>query len=185
MKTFLSLSVLALAACATGCTTTQPVGQTGIFAPGALTATQATARQAIDALNTEFAYLIDHDHSEGVADLFTESGVQGVMGGQLVEGREAIRRSYAERKTRGVRTARHLFTNLRLTFESESRVRGSTILLLFAVDGPPPHYAEPLGVADYEDIYERDPNGRWRFVSRLIRPVFSHRTQKPVILKDK
>jgi hypothetical protein len=74
MKTFLSLGVLALAVCVTGCTTTQPLGQTVIFAPSVLTAAQAMARQAIDALNTEFAYLIDHDQSEGVADLFTESG---------------------------------------------------------------------------------------------------------------
>jgi hypothetical protein len=59
------------------------------------------------------------------------------------------------------------------------------ILLLFAANGPPPHFAEPLGVADYEDIYERGSDGQWRYTSRLIHPVFSHRTQKPTLLKEK
>src|SRR5690606_9155468 len=111
-------------------------------------------RLEIEALNAEFAYLIDHDQSAGVADLFTEDGVYGRSAGGSSVGREAIRDSYRRRKDAGVRTARHIFTNLRLTPLADRRVAGNCILLLFAQDGPPPHPAEPMVVADYDDIYE-------------------------------
>ena len=72
-------------------------------------------RLEIDALNAEFAYLIDHDQSDRVAELFTEDGVYGRSTGQRSAGRDAIRQSYQRRKDHGVRTARHIFSNLRLT----------------------------------------------------------------------
>src|SRR5882762_10137386 len=82
------------------------------------------ARLAIEELNAEFAYLIDHNRSELVADLFTEQGSYGRASGERSVGRDAIRFAYASRKTKGPRTARHIFTNLRLTFESELRATG-------------------------------------------------------------
>jgi ketosteroid isomerase-like protein len=129
-------------------------------------------RLEIDALNAEFAYLIDHDQSEGVADLFTEDGVYGRSTGQRSTGREAIRDSYRLRKDAGVRTARHIFSNLRLTPISDTQLRGSVILTLFAEDGPPPHPAEPLVIADYDDIYELSDDGRWRYRERIISWIF-------------
>ena len=58
-------------------------------------------RLEIEALNAEFAYLIDHDQSDGVADLFTVDGVYGRSTGDRSVGREAIRDSYKRRKTMG------------------------------------------------------------------------------------
>jgi SnoaL-like domain len=135
-------------------------------------------RLAIDELNTEFAYLIDHDLSEGVADLFSEQGSYGRATGERSVGRDAIRLAYAARKANGPRTARHSFTNLRLTFESERRARGTCIMTLFAEDGLPPHVAEPFLVADYDDIYERGSDGRWRYASRTITWLFMRRDGK-------
>jgi ketosteroid isomerase-like protein len=129
-------------------------------------------RIEIEALNAEFAYLIDHDQSEGVADLFTADGVYGRSTGERSEGREAIRQSYERRKAHGTRTARHIFSNLRITRESETRAHGTVILTLFAQDGPPPHPAEPMVVADYDDIYERGGDGKWRYKERLITWLF-------------
>jgi hypothetical protein len=130
-------------------------------------------RLEIDALNVEFAYLIDHDQSEHVPELFTKDGVYGRSTGQRSVGREAIRESYKRRKDHGLRTARHIFTNLRLTPLADGLVGGACILTLFARDGLPPHPAEPLVVADYDDIYARCDDGRWRFKQRLITWVFA------------
>ncbi|WP_309085745.1 nuclear transport factor 2 family protein [Chelativorans sp.] len=129
-------------------------------------------RLEIEALNAEFAYLIDHDLSEGVADLFTVDGVYGRSTGGRSVGREAIRESYKRRKSGGPRTARHVFTNLRLTPVDDGRVKGTCILTLYARDGLPPHPADPMVVADYDDIYERGDDGRWRFKERIISWIF-------------
>ena len=142
-------------------------------------------RLEIEALNAEFAYRIDHDLSDQVAELFTEEGSYGRSssgGGARSVGRDAIRRAYAARAERGDRTARHIFTNLRLCYESETRVTGTCILLLFADDGLPPLPAEPNLVSDYEDIYERGDDGVWRYASRTVTHLFLHRDHKPVVL---
>jgi hypothetical protein len=130
-------------------------------------------RLEIEALNAEFAYLIDHDQSHDVADLFTEDGIYGRSSGARSTGRDAIRETYRLRKDRGVRTARHIFTNLRLTPIDDNRVRGSCILTLFAQDGPPPHPADPLVVADYDDLYQLCDDGRWRFKERIVTWIFA------------
>lgn len=129
-------------------------------------------RLEIERLNAEFAYLIDHDLSEQVAELFTEDGVYGRSTGERSEGRAAIRQSYSVRKSHGPRTARHIFSNLRLEIESDTRVKGTTILTLFANDGVGPHPAEPMLVADYDDIYEKDTDGVWRYRQRIITWLF-------------
>lgn len=130
-------------------------------------------RPEIEALNAEFAYLIDHDQSDRVADLFTEDGIYGRSTGDRSVGREAIRDSYRRRKDKGPRTARHVFSNLRLTPRDDGRVDGACILTLFARDGLPPHPADPLVVADYDDVYECcDDDGRWRFKQRIISWIF-------------
>jgi ketosteroid isomerase-like protein len=128
-------------------------------------------RVAIESLIAEFAYLIDHNQTDKVADLFTEDGWYGREGGARSVGRDAIRKSYAGRAARGVRTARHIFTNLRLTVHSADEAEGVCILLLFAADGAPPLPAEPMLVQDYKDTY-RKVDGCWLFASRETRQVF-------------
>ena len=85
---------------------------------------KALIRSEIEALNAEFAYLIDHDLSERVADLFTEAGSYGRSAGGRSTGHSELRAAYAARAVRGDRTARHIFTNLRLVFESSMRANG-------------------------------------------------------------
>jgi SnoaL-like domain len=140
------------------------------------------ARSEIAALSAEFAYLIDHDLSERVADLFTKAGSYGVHEGKRSVGRAEIRAAYAARVARGLRTARHVFTNLRLTFESPDRVGATSILTLFADDGAPPRPAEVNLVADYEDVIVREPDGVWRYDSRTIVAAFVHPGGKPAVL---
>lgn len=130
------------------------------------------ARLEIDELNAEFAYLIDNNRSAEVADLFTPQGSYGRSSGERSIGREAIRAAYAGRAGRGPRTARHIFTNLRLTYRDDGLVEGKSILTLYAEDGVPPHVAEPFLVADYDDVYAKGEDGRWRYESRTITWLF-------------
>jgi hypothetical protein len=141
------------------------------FGGGVSALEAALARIEIDALIAEFAYRIDHDRSETVAELFTENGWYGRDSGQRSVGRAAIRAAYAARSTHGRRVARHIFTNLRLSVRSVTEADGVCILLLFAADGDGPHPAEPKLVQDYHDTY-RKVGGRWLFASRETFPAF-------------
>jgi SnoaL-like domain len=128
-------------------------------------------RQLIEALNAEFAWLIDHQDGAGVEELFTASGVYD-MSNRLYRGRGEIKGFYDARKSRGRRAARHVFTNLRLMPESAGRATGTVILLLYACDGEPPYPTDAILIADYEDVYVREGDGSWRYESRAIVPVF-------------
>jgi ketosteroid isomerase-like protein len=140
----------------------------------------ALIRSEIEALIAEFAYRIDHGLSETVADLFTEDGWYGRPDGAKSVGRDAIRAAYAKRAERGERTARHIFTNLRLTIDSAEAAHGTTILLLFAGDGPPPLPARPVMVQDYNDEY-RLVDGEWRFAERATHRLFVDESYKDVL----
>lgn len=139
---------------------------------------QLLARLEIDALNAEFAYRIDRGDPETVVDLFTANGFYARSTGEKSVGREAIRAAYRQRAAAGKRTARHIFTNLRLTHESDNRIQGQCILTLFAQDGEPPLVAEPFLVADYDDIYEREADGCWRYAQRVVTWRFVQRDGK-------
>jgi len=135
-------------------------------------------RCAIEALNAEFAHRIDRGNPEDVAELFVEDGSYGRASGERSHGHAELRAAYRQRSARGPRTARHLFSNLRLTPRADGDLDGSCVLTLFAADGVPPHVADPFLVADYDDIYRRCDDGRWRYVSRTITWLFLQRDGK-------
>ena len=146
--------------------------------------TDPLLRLEIEALIAEFAWRIDRGDPASVADLFAPDGWYGRSTGERSVGRDAIRAAYAARAERqaeaGVRTARHLFTNLRLERQDADSAAGSCILLLFAADGPPPHPAVPLLVQDYDDTYRRI-DGSWLFASRAVAKVFVGENFAPVL----
>lgn len=141
-------------------------------------------RLEIEALIAEFAWRIDRGDPATVAELFTEDGWYGRESGDRSVGHDAIRAAYAARAKReataGVRTARHLFTNLRLVQQDADNASGTSVLLLFAADGPPPHPAHPLLVQDYDDTYRR-VGGQWLFASRAVRKLFVGEHFAPVL----
>jgi ketosteroid isomerase-like protein len=141
---------------------------------------QAVARSEIEALIAEFAWLIDHGESGRVAALFTDDGWYGRDSGERSTGHAEIARAYAERADGGERTARHIFTNLRLSFVADDAAEGECILLLFAADGRPPLPAEPMLVQDYLDRYRR-VDGHWRFASRQTRRIFASPAYRQVL----
>jgi hypothetical protein len=124
-------------------------------------------RVRIAALVTRFAWLVDR----GVEDLFTDDGVYA-MGEHKLMGRPAIRDFYSARRARG-RTSRHVFSNLVIDTIDDRTACGRSVVTLHAADGPPPHSAAPVLVADYEDQLIRDEQtGEWRFAVRVVTPVF-------------
>lgn len=128
-------------------------------------------RSEIEALIAEFAWRVDHAGGEGVPELFTEDGVYSLHG-MAAEGREQIEAFYEHRRARGERTSRHLYTNLHLRTVAADRAEGTCVLTLHAGDGPPPLPLAPLMVADYDDVYVRGVDGRWRFERRDARLLF-------------
>jgi|RhiMetdeSRZDD1v2_1073273.scaffolds.fasta_scaffold02295_12 SnoaL-like domain len=135
--------------------------------------------RALTDLVHEFAYRVDFGPAETIADLFIEDGWYG-WGEKRSVGRDAIRDTYRQRAARGLRTARHLCTNLRFSMLSDDKAQGQSIWLLFAEDGPPPHAAVPLLVADVNDVFVRQ-NMRWLFESRQLTDVFVAPERKPVL----
>lgn len=131
----------------------------------------AETRQAIEAINAEFAWLIDHRDGAGVESLFTADGVYD-MSNHVFRGRDEIKGFYDARKSRGRRAARHVFSNLHLILEGADRAIGTTILTLYACDGDPPYPTQAILIADYNDVYVRDDARRWRYESRVLVPVF-------------
>ncbi|OLR91873.1 nuclear transport factor 2 family protein [Actinokineospora bangkokensis] len=132
----------------------------------------AATRADITDLLVEFAWRIDHDEGRGVEDLFTEDG-EYLLFGHPVRGRDNIRSLYDHRRSRGTRTSRHLFDNIRVTpGPSEREARATSVLTLHAADGRPPLPLAPLLVADYTDALHRDDDGQWRFHRRTTTLLF-------------
>jgi hypothetical protein len=139
-------------------------------------------RSELEAFLAEFAYRIDRGDPQTVADLFTPNGQYIWEGHGASAGRDAIRATYARRSSLGVRTARHLFTNLRFE-RSGAQVVATSILLLFAENGPPPHPAIPLLLADVDDIFVQ-LEGRWLLTSRRLTDIFVDSRRSPVLPLD-
>jgi SnoaL-like domain len=131
----------------------------------------AEARQAIEAINAEFAWLIDHCDGAGAEGLFTTEGVYD-MSNRVFRGRDEIRGFYDARKARGRRASRHVFSNLHVAMEGPGRATGTTVLTLYACDGDPPYPTQAILIADYNDVYVRDGTRQWRYESRVFVPVF-------------
>jgi ketosteroid isomerase-like protein len=134
--------------------------------------TRIQIRLAIEDLNTSFTYHLDHNEVDPLVDLFAVDAVY-THGSRISRGRAAIRELFEARRSAGVRTARHLYSGLRLNIEDHANATGSSVCMTFAFDGPAPvANALPHLVADFEDRYRCDPDGRWRIAERHIRRIF-------------
>ena len=129
-------------------------------------------RLAIEDLNAAFAWHLDHGETEALVALFTEDALY-TNGARRSEGRSEIAAFFRSRTAAGPRTARHLMSGLRVTFESDTRARATSVWLSFAANGVAPiDHCEPFMVADFIDEYMREADGAWRIARRHIEPVF-------------
>jgi ketosteroid isomerase-like protein len=129
------------------------------------------ARLALEDLNSAFARHLDHNEIDALVDLFAVDALY-THGERISRGRDEIERLFRARAAKGPRTSRHLLSGLRLSIESATEAAGTSVCLSFAADGSPPLPARPFLVADFDDRYRRDRDGRWRFAERHIRRVF-------------
>lgn len=129
-------------------------------------------RVALEDLNTAFCYHLDHNEVDELLGLFTDD-VFYTHGPRHTRGKAELERVFRSRTATTPRTARHMYSGLKLHIDSESRARGTSVCMTFAQNGEPPLApAVPILVADFEDLYERGTDGRWRFRERHIHRIF-------------
>lgn len=127
---------------------------------------------ALQELNADFCYLLDHRKTDQFADLFTENAIY-THGTRASHGRAAIHALFDQRNQSGARTSRHLQTGLRLQVIDGRSAKGRSVCMTFAADATPPvSHAVPHLIADFVDEYELCPDKRWRISRRHIERIF-------------
>lgn len=125
---------------------------------------------SVATLATEFSWRIDHQAGDGVSALFTPDGVYGYDQFEML-GTDAIDDFYRERRERGKRLSRHLFSTARLKREDDGSISAWSTLTLYAADGEPPFPATVTAIMDYHDriVFVE---GVCRYARRWVTPLF-------------
>lgn len=135
--------------------------------------------QAIHALNADFAHHLDHGDVERLLELFTP-GARYSNGSRVSVGLAEIEVFLRNRTAGGVRTTRHFYSGLRVTFSGADKADATSVWMSFARNAAPPvDGTAPFLVADFIDAYVRLDDGRWRIEARDIRPVFRDPNGQP------
>jgi hypothetical protein len=128
------------------------------------------------ALNQLLAdYWADVDENAGeTADRFYLPDGLFAVGNNRFQGEDKIRAFYERRRKQGRATTRHLLSNLRIFPEEEWRVRITGVMSLYRADGKPPIMGAkpPAMIADFDARCVLGQDGRWRFQSHVVRPIF-------------
>lgn len=128
----------------------------------------------------EFFHELDIKLGRDIGRFYLEDGVL-VVAGRVHEGREAITAFYAARNQRilleqkdGVRTARHLSSNLRVVDFDSQRAEIQFVLVYFSGEGKPPLFGmtTPTVVADCQMDFRRESDGVWRIAKFTSQPQF-------------
>lgn len=133
---------------------------------------RVTIRVALEDLNTAFCYHLDHNEVDALLELFVDD-VYYTHGSRVSRGKAELAEVFRNRSATETRTARHMYSGLKLDIESPTRARGTSVCMTFAAYGEPPlSPAIPTLVADFVDEYVRGDDGRWRFKERHIHRIF-------------
>jgi hypothetical protein len=141
-----------------------------------------TAAAALDLEQMVADWCRDLDVNGGLnsTDFFTEDCI--VEAGRIsYKGHAAMQKFYQDRAERvraeqkdGVRTARHVFTNLRFLFEGNDRVTLTFLIINFSGSGKAPLFdaTVPSVVSDVRFECRRDAKGQWRIAEFHGAPIF-------------
>ena len=140
-------------------------------------------RQGVAALAVEFSWRIDHQAGLGVAALFTEDGVYGYDGFEM-RGTAGIEAFYRERRERGKRLSRHIFSSARLARGDDGSISAWSTLSLYAADGEPPFPASATAIMDYQDRIVCIA-GSYRYARRWVTPLFGQMPQLVAAQKNR
>jgi hypothetical protein len=131
-----------------------------------------TIRVALEDLNTAFCHHLDHNEVDALLELFVDE-VYYTHGSRVSRSKAELKDVFRNRSATETRTARHLYSGLKLDIESAARARGTCVCMTFAAYGEPPlSPAIPTLVADFVDEYVRGDDGRWRIKERHIHRIF-------------
>lgn len=128
-------------------------------------------RYALQALVLTWSDCLHRDAYDQFIELFTEDGRYAFEGQWDVVGRDALVERYRGRKP-GDRISRHVCSNLLLRADGEHEATGVGLLTVYRHVGEGMGTTLPDSVQDFRDRYRRMPDGTWRFVERVITPVF-------------
>jgi hypothetical protein len=129
-------------------------------------------RLALEDLNTAFCHHLDHDDVDALLGLFADD-VYYTHGSRVSRGKADLEKVFRSRSATETRTARHLYSGLKLDIESATHARGTSVCLTFGAYGEPPLTpAIPTLVADFVDEYVRGDDGKWRIKERHIHRIF-------------
>ena len=142
------------------------------MAPALSELERLTIRVALEDLNTAFCHHLDHNEVDALLELFVDD-VYYTHGSRISRSKAELEEVFRNRSATETRTARHMYSGLRLDIESAIRARGTSVCMTFAAYGEPPlSPAIPTLVADFVDEYVRSDDGRWRFKERHIHRIF-------------
>ena len=133
---------------------------------------QLLIKAEIEALNADYWHDVDRLQGRNAHEFFEENGIY-TTSARARQGRAAIAEFYSSRQQGRTRTARHVASNLRVGVQDADNAVAVWVLQLFAADGEPVRVSEPANlIGDVHDVCRRGSDGRWRYVSRTITPVF-------------
>jgi 3-phenylpropionate/cinnamic acid dioxygenase small subunit len=126
----------------------------------------AEDRLAIEALVTEYAWLLDHRRFDEVVGLCTPDAELKIRG-QKIHGAEGLRGWLDQRAaSQSKRASQHQMSLLRLEPGEDGIVKGTAALVLhIAKSGGTGSYVDLVG--EYQDEYVLTDDG-WRFRSRVL-----------------
>jgi hypothetical protein len=128
-------------------------------------------------LVTALWFEIDHGDGSAASSFFT-ADAELTFSRRTFRGTDEINGVYRDRAARGLRTSRHLMSNLHILRHESDLVEVLSALVLYARDGEPPIATTvPVLVADVFDRFVRirEPDGeaqRWLIASRRIENRF-------------
>lgn len=129
-------------------------------------------RYELEALAIDFWHDVDANGGRNAASYYADDALFATSIREY-RGRAAIQDFYNRREQRGQRVSLHLVQNFRIEPQAPGRVRCQYIMSLFAADGEPPLPSRPaIMVAIAEEIAARQPDGRWLYESRRLKPQF-------------
>lgn len=128
-----------------------------------------------DLYNKLVAYWHDVDFNWGrcAAQYYTEDALFEIKNGSNpYRGRTEIGAFYAYREDRGARVVVHAIHNFMCSVESDVRVAGAWICMIYAHDGEAPQVsAPPIAISRIEDTYVL-VDGEWLVERRTWYPLF-------------
>lgn len=137
-------------------------------------------------LEAAYWYDVDTNAGAGAHEFYAEDGVFDMgLESKPHRGRAAVAEFYAWRRSRGLRTARHIVTNFQVRVTSSRAATLLSIMSLYAADGEPILPSLPaIMIADVITDYVQGDDGAWLVRSRTLRPVFMGGTA-PTIMTEK